>query len=90
MGLSINADLSNGLSVNNAYHRIDAIGGSKETMLFTLNSYVSKEAYQEGKSYLAQKQYKFTPTVEDGASNFIKQAYEYLKRIPEFKGALDV
>lgn len=33
--------------------------------------------------------YSFEPSVADGAENFIKQAYLYLKTLPEFSGAED-
>jgi len=34
-------------------------------------------------------QYAFAPSVADGSSNFIRQAYIYLKTLPEFAGAED-
>jgi len=33
--------------------------------------------------------YSFEPSVADGSPNFIKQAYLYLKTLPEFSGAED-
>ena len=36
-----------------------------------------------------QKSYFFQPSVADGSDNFIKQAYLYLKTLPEFSGAED-
>ena len=38
-------------------------------------------------SKIIQKQYEFTPNME--GPNFIKQAYVYLKTLPEFAGAVD-
>lgn len=35
-------------------------------------------------------EYTFDVSVSDGAPNFIKQAYEHLKTLPEFAGAADV
>lgn len=40
-------------------------------------------------SKIARK-YTFTPSVASGSENFIKQAYEHLKTLPEFAGAADV
>jgi hypothetical protein len=35
------------------------------------------------------KTYSFLASVADGAPNFIKQAYEYLKTLPEFENSED-
>ncbi len=36
-----------------------------------------------------ERSYSFEPSVADGSPNFIKQAYLYLKTLPEFSGAED-
>lgn len=36
-----------------------------------------------------ERSYNFEPSVADGSPNFIKQAYLYLKTLPEFSGAVD-
>ena len=41
-------------------------------------------------SVVLTKQYQFIPDVTDSATNVIKQGYEYLKTLDEFKGATDV
>lgn len=33
--------------------------------------------------------YNFVPSVEDNSDNFIKQGYEYLKTLEEYKDAVD-
>jgi hypothetical protein len=35
------------------------------------------------------KQYEIPVSVDSGSSNFIAQAYEHLKKLPEFAGAVD-
>ena len=35
------------------------------------------------------KSYEINVSVQDGAENFIKQAYNYLKTLPEFSSAVD-
>ena len=35
------------------------------------------------------RSYSFEPSVAEGSPNFIKQAYLYLKTLPEFSGAED-
>jgi hypothetical protein len=36
-----------------------------------------------------ERSYNFEPSVAEGSENFIKQAYLYLKTLPEFSGAED-
>lgn len=36
-----------------------------------------------------ERSYSFQPSVADGSPNFIKQAYLYLKTLPDFSGAED-
>jgi|APGre2960657404_1045060.scaffolds.fasta_scaffold00383_17 hypothetical protein len=36
-----------------------------------------------------ERTYSFEPSVDEGSVNFIKQAYLYLKTLPEFSGAED-
>jgi hypothetical protein len=38
-------------------------------------------------STIDQTEYRFNPTLD--GKNFIAQAYEYLKTLPEFSGAID-
>lgn len=65
----------------NAICKIVAIDGGKEQ----LNIAVSFD----GGNTKYSRHYSFVPSVEDGSSNFIKQAYLYLKTLPEFAGAED-
>lgn len=89
MALSKTINLQNGLTVDNAYIRIDTVVGSKDLLNITVKSYISQQAFQEGKAYLEQKLYSFTPSVEEETSNFIKQGYEYLKTLEEYQDAVD-
>ena len=89
MALSKNITLQNGLEVEKAYIRIDTVNGYKGLLSISVNSYISQKAFQDGKPYLEQKTYAFTPSVEEEAPNFIKQGYEYLKTLPEFSDCED-
>jgi hypothetical protein len=64
----------------NAYCRIDNINGSKELLHATVGFYADSLR-------LDRKVFDFTPSLEGG--NFIRQAYEHLKTLPEFAGATD-
>lgn len=79
-----------GLQVDDAYIRIDTISGSKSSLDISVNTYVSKDTFLNGAGYLQQKIIKFTPTVEAGSANFIKQGYEHLKTLPEYANATNV
>jgi hypothetical protein len=71
------------IAVENAYIRIDQISGNKNEILFSVNFY---RLPNELTSFMGST-YKFTPSLD--ASNFIAQAYEHLKTLPEFAGAED-
>jgi hypothetical protein len=89
MALSKTINLQNGLTVSNAYIRIDSIAGNKDILTISVGSYVSQQAFQEGRACLEQKTYSFTPSLEEGSANFIKQGYEYLKTLDEYQDASD-
>jgi hypothetical protein len=60
------------------YIKVMTIGGDKEKMFATVNFKSSDRQFN--------KQYSFVPNME---SNFIAQAYAYLRTLPEFAGASD-
>lgn len=61
--------------------KIVSISGDKNLLHFAVQFAGDEISFVE--------QYSFTPSVEDGAPNFIKQAYLYLKTLSEFEGAED-
>lgn len=89
MAISKNMVLGNGLTVNNAYIRIDTISGYKGGLDISVNSYVSKETFEGGKEYLEQDIVHFVPRVTDDSPNFIKQGYEYMKTTEKYSGGTD-
>ena len=89
MALQKTIELENGITVENAYIRIDTVSGYKGGIIISVNSYVSAEAYNNGKDYIEQRIYSFVPNVADDAPNFIRQGYDYLKTLPEFEDAMD-
>lgn len=68
--------------LSSAYIKVESVDATKDNA----TAYVS---IVSGESKLGKK-YKFIPSVADDASNFIKQAYIYLKTLPEFAGSTDV
>lgn len=89
MALTKQLTLPSGIEINPAYARIDALSGSKDEMLITLSYYVNSDWAQEGKPYVSQEFYTFSPSVVDDSENYHKQGYEYLKTLPEFEQAAD-
>jgi hypothetical protein len=61
--------------------KIASISGNKNRLIVNV-SHVGDVASFD-------RSYSFEPSVAEGSENFIKQAYLYLKTLPEFSGAED-
>ena len=70
------------VSINNAYIKIDEIKGGKNKIDALFGVYDKQNG-----NCVKQSVSRFEPVL-DGA-NFIKQAYQHLKTLPEFAGAQD-
>ena len=68
-------------STMNAYIKVVSISGGKEQLRVSVG-------FSEGVKEFV-KTYSFKPSVVNGSTNFIAQAYEHLKTLPEFDGAID-
>ena len=68
------------LIAQDAYWKIENIAGNKNQMHIEIYASVDGEQIQRVVS-------TFTPSLD--GSNFIAQAYEHLKTLPEFAGATD-
>lgn len=64
-----------------AYWKIDSLNGNKEGIDIKMNAYVNGKQV-DGTSSI------FVPDLS--GDNFIKQAYEHMKTLPEFADATDV
>ncbi len=67
---------------NDAYIKVDHVSGSKQKLAAVFGVYRSADGAQ-----LTTRQYEFTPSMN--GSNFIKQAYEHAKSLPDFSDAQD-
>jgi hypothetical protein len=78
--LTIDSYLGN-ISFDNAYIKVESISGNKEQVegMVIISS-------EDRKKILFSSFYNFIPNMED---NFIKQAYLYLKTLPEYADAID-
>lgn len=68
--------------IANAYCKVLRIAGTKDSLSYDVN--VMDE--QNGKSYRVLS-FDFAPKMNGG--NFIAQAYQHLKTLPEFENAMD-
>lgn len=75
--------LDESITFNKAYHRITRIDGDKNLISFYVDVFKTNEAT----SSLSQTKHSFQPVLN--GNNFIAQAYEHLKTLPEFAGATD-
>lgn len=75
-------DLPDNTVLNNVYIKIINIQGSKEKLYLSVIGLLDNEIVYE-------KIFEFAPSVEINSDNFIKQGYEYLKTLDEFKDAID-
>jgi hypothetical protein len=83
MALQKTVTTIHGFSAVNAYHRVEAISlVGKDRINFHVCSYVSPENPSFAKQIMSAE-------YELDGQNPIKQAYEYLKTLPEFSGAMD-
>lgn len=69
------------LVASGVYVKVISILGDKQSIDFTVS-------FLAGDKKLDEQRYSFTPNLD--GPNFIKQAYEHLKTLPEFAGAADV
>jgi hypothetical protein len=69
----------------NCYIKIDNLNGNKENLYLEVRIYDKK-----GGNLIFTKNYNFVPSIVDNSKNFIKQGYEYLKTLDEFKDAIDL
>ncbi len=80
-----NIYLNKEITIPDGYIKITSLAGGKERIDFTVGIYRNSDI----ETLLYTKHYHFVPSVLDDSDNFIKQAYEYLKTLPEYSQALD-
>ena len=68
----------------NTYIRVDKIYGSKELLVIHVGYYNED---RNPMRYLMTEQFNFVPDLNE--VNFIAQAYNYLKTLPQFSNSVD-
>jgi hypothetical protein len=85
MALQKDITTSNGLTASNAYLRVENLTlMSKNIIRFSLKSYVSSDVSEPIKTEV------FACDYDIAGENPIKQAYDHLKTIDQFDGAVDI
>lgn len=79
---NVTTNLGTTVDFSNTYIRVESISGSKALLQATINHFTE----QNGVLFKTDVVY-YTPDLT--GDNFIKQAYEYLKTLPEFANATD-
>jgi hypothetical protein len=78
-----------GIEIKDAYIRISRFDGDKNTLSFGVSFHSDPNAQAfDNKTYLLNDAEAGVVYVLDG-DNPIKQAYQFLKTLPEFAGAVD-
>lgn len=90
MGLLKDLSTNIGLEIKDAYFNIGNLSGNQNIIQFTLNAYVDRNAYLEGKASIETRTYSFIPDSSDSALNIFRQIYAYAKEIDDYKDAIDV
>jgi hypothetical protein len=88
MALQINISAENNFgqisTLTNCYCKVAKLIGDKSQM------HIKVDVMNAEKNRVYREDtFAFTPSVEDGAKNFIAQAYDHLKSLPEFASAID-
>jgi len=83
MNYATQDQFGNDVVLSNSYIKVIKVSGNKDTM----SAYVDFTINPDDGAAI-QRLYRFSPNMDGG--NFIKQAYEYMKTLPEFAGATDV
>ncbi|MEK4882564.1 hypothetical protein [Paenibacillus sp. FSL R5-0908] len=76
--------------IEQAYIRVQGINGNKNMVSVSLEVFVNKELCLDGKPPISYFNYIFEPIEDENSPRWDKQAYEYLKTLSEFEGAINV
>ena len=80
--VTLKSNFGDDVIFNNAYIKVVALSGNKESMRIEVGTHKAADSVA-----LDRQQYYFAPNLD--GKNFIAQAYNHLKTLPEFAGATD-
>jgi len=71
-------------TLTNCYCKVTRLMGDKVQM------HIKMDVMNEEKNRVYREEtFTFEPSVEQGSKNFIAQAYEHIKSLPQYAGAVD-
>jgi hypothetical protein len=76
--------------IPNCYWKIEndnGIRGGKTKLNIRLNCFKTKEVADTNKNKFCDFDFSFVPNITGSTDNFIVQAYNFVKTLPEFSGA---
>ncbi|MCQ2009268.1 hypothetical protein NOM01_04570 [Sporolactobacillus sp. STSJ-5] len=91
MGLLLNqATFDTGITLNNVYVRVYTVSGGKDAGKIIADFFKSRDDATNGARALKTEIIGITFDVTSSAKNFVIQAYDSLKTLTEFQGAMDI
>jgi hypothetical protein len=73
----------------NAFIRVDSVVANKKCATARVIVYANAPENDSPAQIIDEVEYSFVPSVAAKSTNFVAQAYEYLKSLPEFENATD-
>jgi len=89
MALINKLELESGLIIEQSYIRVQGVNGFKGILAVNLEVFLTKEACEVGNEPIHFIKHTFVPDEAEDSLRWDKQAYEYLKTLPDFYGAID-
>jgi hypothetical protein len=80
--ITLKSNFGDDVTFNEAYIKVETLIGNKTQIRIDVS--VHKK---QGEQIVDRKNYFFTPNLD--GNNFIAQAYEHIKTLPEFAGYMD-
>lgn len=80
--ITLKSNFGDDVVFNSAYIKVKSLMGNKKSMRIDVEIHKAAEGV-----VIDYRNYSFAPNLD--GKNFIAQAYEYLKTLPEFVGASD-
>jgi hypothetical protein len=78
----VNDGFGQDITIPNVYIRVDSVSGGKDNLSILVNLYKDKNL-----APIQTNRFMFQPAMD--GKNFIAQAYDHLKTLPEFTGTTD-
>lgn len=79
-----------GMTIENAYHRLDSLMSEGGSCKASLNKYVSRESYLNSQGFLEQEQVIFPIVYGSDVGSDKNQGYEYLLSLEENNNVVSV